>query len=424
MVALTIYALSSGFPPAGIAVIRISGPAAARALCALAGQTGEPRTARLTWLRDSINGEKLDQALTFWFPAPASVTGEDMAELHVHGGRAVVAAVLAALGTIEGLRPAIAGEFTRRAFDNGRIDLSQAEGLADLLAAETECQRQSALTLAEGQLGQQVSRWQAELLKTAAIVEASLDFSDEDDVGEGAFDATELRALHADIVRALSAPGSERLKDGIRLVLAGPPNAGKSSLLNRLAGRDAAIVTEIAGTTRDVIEAPVVLRGIPFVLTDTAGLHDAPADKVEALGVALAASAIERADIILWLGDEREQPSPKRSILIAAKADLGTPRVGLSISSLSGEGIAALIDVIVGRAQMLLPKSGALALNERHQLILGDVSAELRAALSAENLLITAECLRLARRKLDALTGRAGVEDMLDALFGGFCIGK
>ena len=420
----TIYALSSGFPPAGIAVIRISGPAAGDALRALAGQMGEPRVARLAWLRDPHTGVKLDQALTFWFPGPASVTGEDMAELHVHGGRAVVAAVLAALGKAPGLRAAVAGEFTRRAFDNGRIDLSQAEGLADLLAAETESQRQSALMLAEGRLGKQVARWQKELLTIAAIVEASLDFSDEDDVGEAAFDTTALRALHADINQALSAPGSERLKDGIRLVLAGPPNAGKSSLLNHLAGRDAAIVTEIAGTTRDVIEAPVVLRGIPFVLTDTAGLHDAPADKVEALGVALAASAIERADIILWLGDEHEQPSPERSILIAAKADLGTPRAGLPISSSSGEGIATLIDVIVERAQMLLPKPGALALNERHQRILSDVSAELQAALSAENLLITAECLRLARRKLDALTGRAGVEDMLDALFGGFCIGK
>ena len=420
----TIFALSSGFPPAGIAVIRISGPAAGDALRALAGRIGEPRSASLAWLRDPQSGETLDQALTLWFPGPASVTGEDMAELHVHGGRAVVAAVLAALGKIRGLQAAVAGEFTRRAFDNGRIDLSQAEGLADLLSAETEGQRQSALTLAEGQLGRQVSRWQAQLLKTAAIVEASLDFSDEDDVGEAAFDDHELKVLQGDIAQALNAPGSERLKDGVRLVLAGPPNAGKSSLLNRLAGRDAAIVTEIAGTTRDVIEAPVVLRGIPFILTDTAGLHDAPADKVEALGVALAAGAIDRADIILWLGDEADQPFPERSLLIAAKSDLGGEAAGLRISSVSGEGVDALVGVIVGRAQALLPKPGALALNERHRQILSEVNVELGAALSADNLLIVAECLRLARRKLDELTGRAGVEDMLDALFGGFCIGK
>ena len=424
MVALTIYALSSGFPPAGIAVIRISGPAAARALCALAGQTGEPRTARLTWLRHPDGGEKLDQALTFWFPAPASVTGEDMAELHVHGGRAVVAAVVAALSAIDGLRPAIAGEFTRRAFENGRIDLSQAEGLADLLSAETEGQRQSALALAEGQLGRRVADWQTHLLTIAAIVEASLDFSDEDDVGEVAFDNAGLLGLRLDIGAVLTMPSAVRLRDGIRVVLAGPPNAGKSSLLNALAGRDAAIVTEIAGTTRDVIEVPLVLRGIPFVLTDTAGLHDAPADKVEAIGVARAASMIELSDIILWLGAKREQPQRLNSILIAAKADLGRAVEGLRVSAVSGEGIERLIDVIVDRAQLLLPKPGALALHERHRVILSDVLVELDAALSVENLLITAECLRLARRKLDALTGRAGVEDMLDILFSGFCIGK
>lgn len=420
----TIYALSSGFPPAGIAVIRISGPQAGDALRALSGDSGEPRVARLKWVRDPQSGSKLDQALTLWFPGPASVTGEDMAELHVHGGRAVVAAVLASLGNISGLRPAAAGEFTRRAFESGRIDLSQAEGLADLLAAETEGQRQSALALAEGQLGKRVNDWQMRLLTIAAIVEASLDFSDEDDVGEVAFDKAGLSGLRADISTALTMPSAMRLRDGIKVVLAGPPNAGKSSLLNALAGRDAAIVTEIAGTTRDVIEVPLVLRGIPFVLTDTAGLHDAPADKVEAIGVSLAAKAIERADIILWLGVEDDMPQRSNVILIAAKADLGGSAVGLGVSTVTGEGIEDLIDLVVERAQSLLPKPGALALNERHLAILSGVTAELDAALSADNLLITAECLRLARRKLDALTGRAGVEDMLDRLFSGFCIGK
>ncbi len=420
----TIYALSSGFPPAGIAVIRISGPEAGAALSALSGDIGKPRLARLTWLSDPQSGARLDQALTLWFPGPASVTGEDMAELHVHGGRAVVAAVLAALGGIAGLRLAVAGEFTRRAFERGRIDLSQAEGLADLLSAETEGQRQSALALAEGQLGKRVSQWQAQLLTIAAIVEASLDFSDEEDVGDVGFDKAGLSALHSDIAKMLNATNAVRLRDGVRVVLAGPPNAGKSSLLNALAGRDAAIVTEIAGTTRDVIEVPLVLRAIPFLLTDTAGLHDAPADKVEAIGVARASAAIERADIILWLGAEAEQLGGSRSILIAAKADLESAAQGLRVSAVSGEGIERLIDLIVERAQLLLPKPGALALNERHLAILCAVVTELDAALLAENMLITAECLRFARRKLDSLTGRAGVEDMLDILFSGFCMGK
>ena len=418
----TIFALSSGLPPAGIAVLRISGPAACNALVALAGKLPPPRRATVARLIDPRDGIALDQALLLWFPGPASVTGEDLAELHLHGGRAVVAAVLDALGRVQGLRAATAGEFTRRAFENGRIDLVEAEGLADLLAAETEGQRQSALALAEGALGRQVEVWQTKLLRVSAQVEAALDFSDEADVGEGAA----YRDILVEMVEALEAlltsPPAERLKDGVRVVLAGPPNSGKSSLFNRLIDRDGAIVSEIAGTTRDRIEAPVVISGIPLLMIDTAGLREATEDAIEAIGIARTGEAIAAADIILWLGVA--SLAPEGAIIVAAKADLGGQRKGLPVSVMTGEGIEPLKQAILAHAKALLPKLGALALNARHRAILSDVHTELSAASTNEDPLITAEHLRRTRTKLDAITGKSGVEDMLDALFGAFCIGK
>ncbi|MEA3064540.1 MAG: tRNA modification GTPase, partial [Sphingomonadales bacterium] len=317
----TIFALSSGSPPAAIAVVRVSGPRASAALAALAGSLPEPRVATLAGLR--WRGKRLDRALVLRFPGPDSVTGEDVAELHLHGGRAVVAAVLEALAGLDGLRSAEPGEFTRRAFENGRIDLAEAEGLADLLAAETQSQRRTALAAAGGALSRQVEAWRQRLLALAAALEAALDFSDEGEVGEawppGWGDG--LAALAAEIAEMLARPPAERLQDGLRVVIAGPPNAGKSSLLNALAQRDAAITSAVPGTTRDLVEAPTAIGGTPFLLIDTAGLRDSD-DEVESLGVTRARSSLEAADLILWLGDPAEVPDRGRSILIRSKCDL------------------------------------------------------------------------------------------------------
>lgn len=418
----TIFALSSGAPPAAVALVRISGPRASAALETLAGTAPPPRRATLVRLR--AGGEILDNALVIRFPGPASATGEDVAELHLHGGRAVVAAILAALGRIEGLRPAAPGEFTRRAFANGRIDLAEAEGLADLLEAETEAQRRQALALAQGALGRQVAAWQDELLGLAAQVEAALDFSDEDDVTPLPPDfAARLAALQGKLTSWLVRPPAERLKDGIRVVIAGPPNSGKSSLFNALIGRDAAIVTAIPGTTRDLIEAPVALGGLPFLLVDTAGLRDS-ADEVEAIGIARARASAAAADLILWLG--RPAQAPAGALRIHSKADLGVAAepADLSVSATTGMGLEPLISLLTERAAALLPAEGEVALNERHRGALRETLEALGDAKASPDLLLVAEALRQARAALDRITGKAGVEDLLDGLFGRFCIGK
>lgn len=420
----TIFALSSGQPPAGIAVVRVSGPAAGGTLSALGGPLPKPRTASFRRLCDPADGLLLDEGLVLWFPGPATATGEDLAELHLHGGRAVVAAVLACLGRRPGLRPATAGEFTRRAFENGRIDLAQAEGLAGLLSAETEGQRQSALVLAEGALGNKVAAWQRDILRLSAQLEADLDFSDEDDVPHGVSSRIQdgLAPLVTEMSMLLASPPAERLRDGVRIVLAGPPNSGKSSLFNAIIGRDAAIVTAIAGTTRDKIEAPIVLDGLPLLLIDTAGLRDDASDAVEVIGIERTGEALAHADIILWLGDKGDMPPG--AMLIAAKSDFAPSGPGLPVSTTTETGLGELRVALVDQARDLLPKAGALALNARHRSILSQVAAELEDARQSNDPLITAEHLRTARRALDALTGKAGVEDMLDALFGAFCIGK
>jgi len=417
----TIYALSSGAPPAGVAIIRISGPGAGDALTALARRLPEPRAAAFRKLR--VDGEPLDNSVILWLPGPRSATGEDVAELHLHGGRAVIARALAALGAMPGLREALPGEFTRRSFENGALDLSEAEGLGDLLMAETEGQRRAALALMGGGLSRQVVAWQERLLALAARVEAALDFSDEDEVAPLPADfGGRLAALRDDMETALARPGAERLKDGVRVVIAGPPNAGKSSLLNALVGRDAAIVTELPGTTRDLVEAPVAIGGIPFLLTDTAGLRDT-ADRVETIGVERARASLASADIILWLGGRGE--APDKAVRIHAKADLGpaaTP-ADLATSVVTGEGLDALILLLQARAAELLPVPGEVALNARHREAIA-LAAEALADAEAVDLIVAAEALRTARAALDRVTGKAGVEDMLDALFGRFCIGK
>ena len=416
----TIYALSSGPPPAAIAIIRISGPAAGEALDAIAGPRPIPRQASLRHLRDGA-GEPLDHALVLWFPGPATATGEDLAELHLHGGRAVVDAVQTALAD-QDLRRAEPGEFTRRALLNGRLGLSAVEGLADLLAAETESQRKEALRRADGLLARKLEAWGEGLLAIAARIEAEIDYDGEVDIDEDAT-AAAIRTLRAEIETALAVPPAERLRDGLRVAIVGPPNAGKSTLFNALVGRDAAIVSDIPGTTRDAIERPLAIGGMPFLLIDTAGLRDT-IDPIERIGVERAYSQRAQADIVIDLtgeGGGGDQPV----IAVATKADIVAPRPGaLAVSALSGEGLAALHARIAEAGARLLPREGEVALDRRYRERLYDVRAELEAAGSIDDPLLRAEHIRMARELIDGLTGNAGIEDMLDALFGRFCLGK
>ncbi len=420
----TIFALSSGSPPAAVAVVRISGPRADAALETLAGKLPEPRVATLATLR--WQGERLDRALVLRFQGPHSATGEDVAELHLHGGRAVVAGVLEALERLEGLRPAEGGEFTRRAFENGRIDLAEAEGLADLLEAETRSQRRAALAMAGGALSRQVEAWRQKLLALAASLEAALDFSDEGEVGEAWPPgwAEDVQALAAEIEALLERPPAERLRDGVRVVIAGPPNAGKSSLLNVLAEREAAITSAIPGTTRDLIEAPVSIGGVPYLLIDTAGLRDT-AEEVEAIGVERGRASLASADLVLWLGEPADSPERGRTILVHSKCDLptGARESDVRVSARTGEGIQELIARMAARARALLPAEGDVAANARQREAIASALHHLRGA-RVDDMILAAEALRQARLELDRVTGRAGVEDMLDLLFGRFCIGK
>ena len=423
----TIYALSSGRPPAAIAIIRISGTRAVDAATELAGPLPPPRRAGLRQLR--YGRDVLDDALVLVFPAPATSTGEDLIELHCHGGRAVVAAVEAALAGMAGVRLAEAGEFTRRALANGRIDLAEAEGLGDLLAAETEGQRKAALAKAEGHVSRLVRGWMADIATLSARVEALLDFADEDDVEDD--DATlsaiddDRTALAAVIGDVITRPSVERLHDGIRVVIAGPPNAGKSTLLNLLTGRDAAIVSSISGTTRDRIEAPVVRGGIGYLLVDTAGLVGATGDPIEAIGIERARSAASAADILLWLGDG---DAPRAdAILVQPRADLpGRDRLvagrDLLVSQADAGSIERLWLAVAKRAAALLPRADEVALRDRQRRLCVIAQDELGAR--AQDPLIIAEHLRGAHRALAAVVGLDATESMLDALFSGFCLGK
>jgi tRNA modification GTPase len=423
----TIFALSSGRPPAAISVIRISGPRAHEAGHSIAGTLPNPRSAAVRELRDPRSGERLDEALVLRFDAPASSSGEDVVELHCHGGRAVVDAVLRTLASLDGLRAADPGEFTRRAFGNGRIDLTEAEGLADLIEAETETQRKAALAMAEGGLRKQIETWQERLLGLSAAAERAIDYAEEDESTADAELATACGTLAADLREWLERPRAERLKDGVKVVIAGPPNAGKSSLLNAIVQEERAIVTEIPGTTRDHIEVPLAIDGVPLLVIDTAGLRDSE-DRVEAIGVSRAESLVKAADILIWLGDPNDARAHPCRLQVHAKSDLSDrhapPAGAIAVSSLTGAGVDVLLEHVLRAAKMLLPAEDALALNRRQAKHMEEAAEALGAAAATDDAVLLAENIRLARGAFDRLTGRAGMEDVLDALFSRFCLGK
>jgi tRNA modification GTPase len=423
---VTIFALSSGRPPAAISVIRISGERAHAAGEAIAGTLPEPRVAAVRELRHPRSGELLDEALVLRFDSPASSTGEDIVEFQCHGGRAIVDALLSALSELEGLRQAEPGEFTRRAFENGRIDLTEAEGLADLIEAETESQRKAALALAEGGLKKQIGKWQQQLLGLSAQAERAIDY-DEDDLATDPALIRDCSALEAELRQWLDRPRIEPLKDGVLVVVAGPPNAGKSSLINTIVGEERVIVTDIPGTTRDHVEVPLSLGGVPIRLTDTAGLR-VTEDKVEAIGVERAGRLLEAADVVVWLGDPDDVPEHPRLIAVHAKADLPdhaeAPIGSIRVSSVTGEGISEFLEHLEASARVVLPGEDSIALNRRQAVHFADAAEALASVEPGREIVLIAESLRQARSAFDRLTGRAGVEEVLDALFGRFCLGK
>ncbi|HEY5795633.1 MAG TPA: tRNA uridine-5-carboxymethylaminomethyl(34) synthesis GTPase MnmE [Bosea sp. (in: a-proteobacteria)] len=429
----TIVALSSAAGRAGVAVVRVSGPRVRFVLETIAGLVPQPRHAMLRRLRDT-QGEPVDTALVLYFPSPASFTGEDVAELHIHGARAVLARLLGVLCALPGVRLAEPGEFTRRAFEAGKLDLAAVEGLADLIDSETEWQRRQALRQMEGALGESVTDWRRRLTEAMALLAAEIDFSDEGDVS-GPLAEQALATAQQVLSDLRSALGSfdmgERVREGFVVVLAGPPNAGKSSLLNALARRDVAIVSPVAGTTRDAIEVRLDLAGLPVVLVDTAGLRDS-VDPIESEGVRRARVLVERADLVLSLRAIDSEPDrihrDADALSIATKADLaGVAAPGeLPISVKTGQGVDALLATIFERLTALSQPEPALLTRERHRLAVIEAITALERAVAATHgqAELLAEDIRLAVLALERLMGRIDVEDVLDQLFAGFCIGK
>ena len=440
----TIFALSSGRPPAAVAVIRVSGPRAGAALEMLIGRVPAPRRASLARVRDPATGDVIDEGLALWFPGPNSETGEDIVELQVHGGRAVIAAVLAALGRIAGLRSAEAGEFTRRAFESGRMDLTAVEGLADLVAAETEAQRRQAFLQLKGLLGDRAETWRQRLIEALAMVEAGIDFSEEEDVPQDllARALALIRPLAEEISQAGLGQG-ERLREGLRVAIAGPPNAGKSTLFNRLARREAAIVSPFPGTTRDVLEIHLDLGGYPVTVLDTAGIRETN-DPIEREGVRRASEQSAGADLVLWVIDatavQGSEPEVPPAWLVVNKMDLADPpargrieskfnkrREIHFISSTTGSGVDELVNAISGFAQRFFTPEAALVTRQRQRTHLRDTVIALKDAQQAAQEgreEIMAEHLRIATHALGRLLGRVDVEDVLDVIFRDFCIGK
>jgi tRNA modification GTPase len=439
----TIFALSSGRPPSAIAIVRVSGSQAGTALRALAGKMSAPRMATRALLRDS-NDRPIDDAVVLWFPGPASPTGEDVAEFHVHGGRAVLAALFAALAAFDNVRAAEAGEFTRRAFENGKLDLTEAEGLDDLIHADTDRQRRQALRQLKGLLGDKARDWRAQIIEASALIEAGIDFSDEGDVPAEliAPALVKVRALLSQIEEVLAAQSqSERLRDGLVVAIAGPPNVGKSTLMNQLARREVAIVSPHAGTTRDIIEVQLDLDGYPVTVIDTAGIRETD-DPVEQEGVRRARARAAEADLVLWLADAPNEKITRHGTapvwLVRNKIDLDAARQsavleqGLTttrfrISARRGEGIPELVSALIGFAQDYFGSSeGGLISRARQRKLLEETAASLRRSLDVigKGEELAAEELRAAAHWLGRLLGRVDVEDILDVIFREFCVGK
>jgi tRNA modification GTPase len=438
----TIFALSSGRPPSAIALVRVSGSQAGKVLTALTGKLPSPRMATRALLGD-VGQRPIDDAVVLWFPGPASATGEDVAEFHVHGGRAVLAALFAALSAFEDVRPAEPGEFTRRAFENGKLDLTEAEGLDDLIHADTDRQRRLALRQLKGLLGDRARDWRARIIEASALIEAGIDFSDEGDVPAEliAPALAKIKALLAEIEVVLAGQGrSERLRDGLVVAIAGPPNVGKSTLMNQLARREVAIVSPHAGTTRDVIEVQLDLDGYPVTVIDTAGIRETD-DPVEQEGVRRARARAADADLVLWLADspqaafDHDVAAPiwrvrNKIDLEAARplAEAGAPGLGsFEISASRGDGVPELIAALVDFAQHYFGGTeGGLISRTRQRTLLHETATSLRrsVAVVGQGEELAAEELRLAAHSLGRLLGRVDVEDILDVIFREFCVGK
>lgn len=443
----TIFALASGAGRAGIAIIRLSGPDAGRALQSLSGNgLPAPRQATRTSFQHPNNKDSiLDDGLALWFPRPASFTGEDVVELHIHGGPAVIGAIVEALSRLPGLRPAEAGEFSRRSFENGKLDLTAAEGLADLIDAETDAQRRQAQRQSRGELGCLYDGWAAHLIRAQALTEAEIDFSDEDLPDDLVGEA---RAIGAELDQQIATHlndghRGERLRAGLYLAIVGPPNAGKSSLLNRLAKRDAAIVSDTAGTTRDVIDVYLDLGGYPVIAADTAGLREAR-DSIETEGVRRARERAGDADMKLTVFDATELDGEHGldpltlelvdgdTFVVLNKVDLVTgflpghikKRPVFAVSAKTGSGLDALLDALQTQAAKLLAGEGAGLTRHRHRIALTACRAALARAADAQEPELMGEDLRLASRELGRITGSVDVEDLLGVIFSEFCIGK
>lgn len=436
----TIFALSSGRPPSAIAIVRVSGPQARPVLKALGGKIPSPRVASRVLLRD-LGQQPIDDAVVLWFPGPASATGEDVAEFHVHGGRAVLAALFVVLAEFENVRPAEPGEFTRRAFENGKLDLTEAEGLDDLIHADTDRQRRQALRQLKGLLGDRARNWRERIIEASALIEAGIDFSDEGDVPAEliAPAIAKVKTLLSEIQEVLAAQGqSERLRDGLVVAIAGPPNVGKSTLINQLARREVAIVSPHAGTTRDVIEVQLDLDGYPVTVIDTAGIRETD-DPVEQEGVRRARARAADADLVLWLADSPDAEIGHQGTasvwLVRNKIDVeaaGRPvaepgTVRFEISASRGDGLPELIAALVGFAQNYFGGSeGGLIGRTRQRKLLEETAASLQrcVAVVGEGEELAAEELRTAAHSLGRLLGRVDVEDILDVIFREFCVGK
>ncbi len=436
----TIFALSSGSPPAGIAVIRMSGPVAAEAVEALCGDVPRPRRASHRQMVDPRTGEAIDTGLVLFFPGPDSFTGEDVAEFHVHGGRAVISALLAVFGEMGGCRPAERGEFTRRAFVNDRLDLSAAEGIGDLVAADTDAQRRAALAQMEGSIRKQYESWAASLVRARGLLEAEIDFSEEESLGRVWSDQGRsiAAAVRDEFEQALSTYDHARgIREGLEVMLIGSVNVGKSTLLNVLAGRDIAIVSPQAGTTRDLIEVAVDLGGFKVVFVDGAGLRQSD-EAIESEGIRRALARAEAADLLLWL---RDTPGADASLVdvgsevwsVATKGDLEADQATIRlrnesdfvISAVRGDGVPELVDAIRTWAAEKGSGVGEMVVSrERHRAAVRDALGHLERGLSRDEPELAAEELRMAVDAIGRLTGRVDADDVLDIVFREFCIGK